>query len=154
MNEQKPMTRQYYTATSYPNTISYSNLYNYNKMHYSFFSFQTETWCNGNFKTKNLLLIIILSSFKEVKLWKWKIGKNCRNRRKLSDFHVANEGPDPVLGEVKSEAGTAVEEEETFLDRRENAYAERRQRISQYCQAQDPTFSRTVPPNNLIYNQV
>ena len=57
---------------------------------------------------------------------------------------------------MKSEAGTAVEEEEeeTFLDRRENAYAERRQRISQYCQAQDPTFSRTVPPNNLIYNQV
>jgi len=60
-----------------------------------------------------------------------------------------------VLGEVKSEAGTAVEveEAETFLDRRENAYAERRQRISQYCQAQDPLFSRTVPPNNLIYNQ-
>ena len=84
-----------------------------------------------------------------------KKGGKIEINKNSSDFHVAYEGPDPVLGEMKSEAGTAVEEEEeTFLDRRENAYAERRQRISQYCQAQDPAFSRTVPPNNLIYNQV
>ena len=81
------------------------------------------------------------------------MGKKEKTNRNRSDFNGAYEGPDPVLGDMKSEAETVVEEE-TFLDRRENAYAERRQRISQYCQAQDPTFSRTVPPNNLIYNQV